>query len=86
MLPKTARSVADVMAHDAGTGHLVRLILSGSKDMICNNLFCEKVTQPCVCRLDRVISMKKLSHVQILDLSNNNLSALPPSLAHLIPA
>lgn len=31
------------------------LLLPSSKDLVCNNLFCEKVTGPCVCRLERVL-------------------------------
>jgi Leucine-rich repeat (LRR) protein len=70
-------SLAEVMASKQP---ILGLVLRGSQDMMCTNLFCERVSEPCVCRLDRVLKMKKLSNVKILDLSNNNLDLLPPSI------
>ena len=46
------------------------LVLKRSEDLICRNLFCEKVGEVCICRLSSVI--EKLPNLKILDLSNNN--------------
>ena len=72
-------------------GELVRLrtqvthvLLSASADLVCNNLFCEKVTQPCLCRLERALESSDPSRVEVLDLSGNRLEALPPSVARMV--
>lgn len=62
---------------------VVSLVLKSSKDLICTNLFCERVSEPCVCRLDKILKMKKLTEVKSLDLSHNSLDQLPPSLSSL---
>lgn len=58
-----------------------KILLQGSPDLICRNMFCDKVTLPCLCRLEHSLSYLDLSTVKQLDLSNNRLSELPPSLA-----
>lgn len=60
------------------------LILSSSEDLICKNLFCEKVTEPCICRIERVLSKINNKTIESIDLSNNKLESLPPSLANMI--
>ena len=60
------------------------VILSASEDLKCVNLFCEKVGGPCICRIERVLARDDLkSSVEILDLSVNKLTQLPPSLYKL---
>ena len=60
------------------------IVLRGSEDLMCVNLFCEKVGGPCICRLERALSKEQLATtVEDLDLSNNNLTQLPPSLLKL---
>jgi Leucine-rich repeat (LRR) protein len=59
------------------------LVLRQSKDLVCNNLFCEKVTGPCICRLERTIQDIDAHALETMDLSGNNLTALPPSMATL---
>ena len=74
------RSLAEVVSsRQPVTG----VVLRASKDLLCTNLFCEKVSEPCICRLDRVLQMKKMNSVKVLDLSNNKLNVLPPSLSEL---
>lgn len=74
------RSLAEVISSKQP---IFGLILRSSKDLTCTNLFCERVTEPCVCRLDKVLNMKKLTDLKQLDLSSNGLFALPPSLSAL---
>jgi Leucine-rich repeat (LRR) protein len=74
-------SLAEVLA----CKQLVRgVVLRSSQDLLCTNLFCEKVSEPCVCRLDMVLSKKKLVDLKILDLSNNKLHLLPPIIGSLV--
>jgi Leucine-rich repeat (LRR) protein len=47
-------------------------------------LFCEKVTQPCICRIERVLEKINSNTIETINLSNNNLESLPPSLAKMI--
>lgn len=74
------RSLAEVIS---SRQPVTAVALRASKDLLCTNLFCEKVSEPCVCRLDRVLQMKKMNALKLLDLSNNKLNVLPPSLAEL---
>ena len=61
------------------------IVLRASEDLKCVNLFCEKVGGPCICRLERAISKDSLAlTVESMDLSHNNLTQLPPSLAKLV--
>ena len=56
------------------------LLLSRSEDLVCNNLFCEKVTKPCICRLERALGRLSVEHLKKVDLSGNRLIELPPGL------
>jgi Leucine-rich repeat (LRR) protein len=64
-----------------------KVILRASKDLICANLFCEKLGDPCICRLERALARAgSLSNINFLDLSDNKLRSLPPAvfkLSHL---
>lgn len=64
---------------------VTNIVLRASEDLKCMNLFCEKVGEPCICRLERALSKETLAHtVESMDLSHNNLTQLPPSLANLV--
>ena len=60
------------------SGGVQALHLSKSPDLICMNLMCQKLGQPCVCRLN--VALEKLAHLHTLDLSSNNLPAVPDML------
>ncbi|DBA81141.1 TPA: hypothetical protein ACH3X2_007108 [Trebouxia sp. C0005] len=57
------------------------LDLQESADLLCVNLMCEKVGDPCICRLSRVL--EKLHHLTRLNLANNQLISLPESIGQL---
>ena len=57
------------------------LDLRQSPDLLCVNLLCEKVGDPCICRLSRVL--EKLSSLTHLNLSSNQLISLPGSIGQL---
>ena len=58
-----------------------KLDLRRSPDLLCVNLLCEKVGDPCICRLSRVF--EKLPNLTDLDLSDNQLVSLPDSIGTL---
>lgn len=47
-----ARSIREASA----LKHVRSLLLRRSEDLVCRNMLCEKVGEPCVCRLDLVLS------------------------------
>ena len=57
------------------------LDLRASRDLVCDNLLCEKVGEPCICRLSRVL--ERLPALLRLDLSGNGLVGLPDSICAL---
>ena len=57
------------------------LDLQQSPDLLCVNLLCEKVGDPCICRLSRVL--ERLNHLENLNLANNQLISLPESIGQL---
>lgn len=77
---KVARSLLQLT--QSQSKKVTSICLRASEDLKCVNLFCEKVGGPCICRLERAISNDRLlQSVQVLDLSENCLTHLPPSLA-----
>lgn len=56
--------------------------LSSSGDLVCNNLMCAKIGEPCVCRLLRVL--QRAPQVRELALDGNNLDTLP-DLREVLP-
>ena len=56
------------------------LNLAKSPDMICSNLMCEKLGDPCVCKLARFLEQNKWPSLEELHLSGNNLTVLPTAL------
>lgn len=60
---------------------LQELNLASSPDLICTNIICEKVGDPCICRLSH--ALERLKNLVSLDLSGNRLTALPASIGSL---
>ena len=74
------KSLRELMTAITEQKRLRGIILNASADLICNNLMCEKVTEPCICKLERVLQHVDTDNIEIMDLSNNNLKDLPPSM------
>ena len=79
-MPAVARSLAELLRHK---GAVRELRLRASPDLVCSNLMCEKVTKPCLCRLERALQAASPLGLEVLDLSGNMLDALPPYVAVL---
>lgn len=82
------RSSASKTTTAASLGQAVRnaatvetLSLEASPDLLCMNLMCEKVGDPCICRLSVVL--EKLHQLEGLNLSGNKLISLPDSIGQL---
>eukprot|EP00271_Cylindrocystis_brebissonii_P002082 TRINITY_DN12432_c0_g2_i1.p1 TRINITY_DN12432_c0_g2~~TRINITY_DN12432_c0_g2_i1.p1 ORF type:complete len:133 (+),score=19.93 TRINITY_DN12432_c0_g2_i1:45-443(+) len=81
-----AASIADAVRQAA---LIEELHLSASNDLICHNIICEEVGNPCLCRLAALLS--RLPNLRVLDLSGNRtlnvednlLTELPPELREL---
>jgi len=74
--------VAKSLSEATRAGKRLReLILSSSEDLRCVNLMCEKVGEPCICRLARTLSQTPA--LERLVLSNNNLTVLPEEVFKL---
>lgn len=74
----TAVSLGQAVRH---ADSVETLNLEHSPDLLCVNLMCEKVGDPCICRLSRVL--EKLRHLKGLNLSGNKLTSLPESISQL---
>lgn len=53
------------------------LILSRSQDLVCKNIMCENVGEPCVCKLS--LALERVPDLLHLDLSENQLTCVPES-------
>ena len=74
--------VATSLSEATRAGKRLReLVLPKSMDLKCVNLMCEKVGTPCICRLARVLALTP--EVERLDLSQNELTALPEEVFKL---
>jgi len=60
-------------------GKVTSLSLKASKDLVCINLMCEKVTEACICRLERTLQKVDPALLISVDVSDNQLHELPPS-------
>ena len=74
----TARSLRDIVSKKSFL--IENICLRNSPDLVCKNLFCDKVTLPCLCRLEHALSYLDLAAIRRIDLSDNKLTSLPPSL------
>lgn len=54
------------------------LDLGRAEDLVCRNIMCEKLLEPCICRLSR--AMERLPHLEFLSLRQNRIAALPASI------
>ena len=66
------------LARAAPHGGVASIEMSGSPDLVCNNLMCEQLGGACVCRLARF--MDALPQVERIVLAQNNLTVLPDSV------
>jgi hypothetical protein len=77
-----ARNLNELVRAGKGALKLQGIALRASKDLICTNLMCEKVTQPCICRLELALqSVNNPESILFIDISGNALTSLPPSLS-----
>jgi len=60
-----------------------KIILKSSPDMLCTNLMCEKVTLPCMCKLEATLNKINLDYCTLLDLSGNNMTSLPNNISRM---
>jgi hypothetical protein len=70
----SATSLAE--ATQKGPANLTSLTLVSSPDLVCHNLMCEHVGDPCICRLARLL--ERCPGLEVLALPGNALPALPP--------
>lgn len=63
------------------TRDVLELDLRGSDELICRNVFCEKLGEPCVCRLASVLERTK--NVRRLVLRGCGIGAVPDGVWHL---
>jgi Leucine-rich repeat (LRR) protein len=81
-----ARSLRDLVSAPVGSLAIETIVLKKSQDLVCRNMFCDKVGLPCLCKLEHALSSPHLdlSNIKRLDLSSNKLTSLPPSIEKMI--
>ncbi len=72
------RSLKEIVSAHNAKAAISEVILSNCSDLSCTNLFCEKVGQACICKLERVMERVDLSNVKKVDISGNQLDMVPP--------
>lgn len=65
-----AKSILEVIQFSK-KGKIGSLILKASEDLVCNNLWCEKVGEPCICRFEVALQSIDSNYLTNLDVSNN---------------
>lgn len=76
MAAKMATSLARAVKHRTT---LRTLDLTAAPDLICSNVMCAKLLEPCLCRV--TVVLQKLTHLETLNLSSNNLELLPEAIS-----
>lgn len=81
-----ARSLRELVSLPVGSLVIDTIVLRSSQDLVCRNLFCDKVGLPCLCKLEHALSSPHLdlSRIKRLDLSSNKLTSLPPSIEKMV--
>jgi Leucine-rich repeat (LRR) protein len=79
---RVAKSIRDIVLKSNEA--IETISLPTSPDLVCKNIFCEKVTKPCLCKLEHALCSLNLSLVKSVDISGNSLDRLPPSLEKMI--
>ncbi len=54
-----------------------KLDLSNSDDLVCKNIMCEKLGDPCVCKLARFLAQTQFPKLEGLSLDSNKLTTIP---------
>lgn len=79
---RTTTSSASSLGQAIRTAQTIEsLDLRESSDLLCVNLMCEKVGEPCICRLSGVL--ERLPQLKRLNLSQNQLTSIPESIGKL---
>lgn len=79
---RNATSDASSLRQAIRTARTVEILdLQQSPDLLCVNLMCEKVGDPCICRLSEVL--ERLTQLKHLNLSQNQLTSIPESIGRL---
>lgn len=82
MSKRAATDCAISLGQAVRTSRTVQTLdLRESPDLLCVNLMCEKVGDPCICRLSAVL--ERLPQLKHLNLSHNQLTSIPDSIGRL---
>ncbi|KAK3272417.1 hypothetical protein CYMTET_19292 [Cymbomonas tetramitiformis] len=75
----SSRVIARSIGEATRLGRSVEVLeLTSSADLVCANMMCEKLGEPCICRLHRVL--ERTPNVTTLLLAKNKLSQIPSSV------
>lgn len=79
------RSLRDLVASSKVPRAIENIILKSCEDLVCRNLFCEKIGKSCLCRLEHALASPfvDLTSVKSVNLSSNKLESLPPSISKM---